>query len=280
MLPPSAPERTSNLEEIIPFYQFLLVDSCLINLDSDLSEELYLVKNPAQLPRFTSRLEELKQSIQTLQDYIAKYNHLYVTSEVQEELAPFSAHLRQVQSYNNLKWREQQRELRPGTSRPKFDRWNKRHNKILEQLEEEDFDSSGYESRVGRALDLIREVADNIESLSKSFPVYHYSGNLPRLATKKASIADASLVAALLDYAQKAEHQQHAAAILTADGDIFQLFHKHLQTLSPAEQRDLSSRVAVHFWSHLQPGFIRLGYTPPSSVREAEGHRIFHGKIL
>ena len=271
LLQQRVPERTLHLEEIIPFYQFLLVDSCLFSLDSGLSQQLYMVKDPSQLLRFTSRLEDLTKNIQMMRSYLSRYNHLYVTPEIQEEITPFITHLRQVQSYHESKLSQQQRELRRGNNRPKFNRWNKRRNQMLERRGEDDFDNSDYEVMARQTLDLMLHAADGLNSLSTEFPVYHYSGNLPRLATKKASIADASLVTALMDYVKKPDHQQHAAAILTADGDIIQLFHGHLQTLSPSDQRDLSSRAAVHFWSHLKREFIRLGYFLPQYVRETEG---------
>ncbi len=268
----SAPERTSDLEEIIHFYHFLLVDNCLIHAGSGLSEQLYMVKEPARLLRFSIELEDLTQNIQMLQSYISRYKHLHITPEIQQEMMPFTAHLRQVTSYHRSKLSQQQRELRQKNGRPRFSRWNKQYNRTLERLEEEDFDPSDYNSRVEQTLRLMQDAADGVESLSKGFPVYQRSGNLPRLSVMKASMADASLVGALVDYAQKSENRNHTAAILTADGDVISLFHKHLQTLSPAEQIDLSSRIAVHFRSHAEKVLTRIGYCPPLQVRKSEGY--------
>lgn len=267
-LAPQAPERTVDMEEIIPFYHFLLVDNCLIHSDSGLSEQLYTVRDPSHLLRFTTRIEDLIRDTESMREYISKYDHLYVTPEIQREMGPLTIHLREVASYQGRKIVQQQQELRQRNGRPKFSRWNKRHNKRLEQQEEEDFNPSGHQSIVEHTIRLMHDAANAMESLSQEFPVYQHSGNLPRLATMKASVADASLVGALMDYAQKPENKKHTAAILTADGDVIQLFHRHLQTLSPTEQIDLSSRVAVHFRSHTEKVFIRIGYYLPREVKE------------
>lgn len=263
-----APERTLNLEEIIPCYDFILMDNCLLKADQSLSEHIYMVKQPSQLLRFTERFRNLVKSIEEMQGYLSKYQHLYLTPEVKEEMFPFAVHLRQVAWHHQSKLPQIEQDWHPSRGRPKFSRHNRRRNKLLERQSEEGFDFSEYNSTLQQTLDLIHRAADSLDQLAETFPVYQRSYELSRITVLKASMADASLIAAMVDYAKKEEHQSHTAAILTADGDIIKLFHKHLLTLPYAEQRSLSPRVAVYFQEPASQMFRRFVYNIPYRVQE------------
>lgn len=266
-----APEKTLNLEEIIPHYNFILVDNCILYSKSNLSDELYMVKEPGKLHKFTAQLQELEKEIQTLRGYITKYNTLYLTPEVKEEMMPLVSHLRRVASYHQSKLPLPQRAWKNNKSRLQFQPNNKRYNKFLERQRDKEFDFSEYRNEVQQTLDLICRVADDIVTLSETFPIYQSSNTVPRLPTLKASMTDAGLLGALIDYAQKQENKKNIAAILTADGDIISLFHTHLQSLPPVEQMDLSSRLAVHFRNNVNKEYTWLGFHPSYRVRETVG---------
>lgn len=263
-----APERTLNLEEIIPCYDFLLMDNCLLTVDTQLSEQIYMAKQPSQLLRFTEHFKDLVKSIEEMQGYLLKYRHLYLTPEVKEEIPPFAVHLRQVASHHQSKLQHLEQDWPPSRGRPKFSRHNRSRNKLLERQQEEGFNFSEYNSMLQQTLDIIHQAADSLEQLAETFPVYQRSYELSRITVLKASMADASLIAAMVDYAKKQEHQSHTAAILTADGDIIKLFHKHLLTQPFTEQRNLSPRVAVHFREPADQMFIKFVYNLPYYVRE------------
>ncbi len=263
-----APEKTLHLEEIIPCYDFLLMDNCLLKADQSLSEHIYMVKHPSQLLRYTERFKDLVKSIEEIQGYLAKYQHLYLTPEVKEEIAPFAVHLRQVASHHQSKLPQLERDYQSPRGRPKFSRHNKRKNKLLERQQDEGLEPAEYSSTLQQTLDLIYQAADSLDQLAETFPVYQRSYELSRITVLKASMADASLIAAMVDYAKKKEHQSHTAAILTADGDIIKLFHKYLLTLPVAEQRSLSPRVAVYFQEPAGQMFKRLVYNLPHYMRE------------
>lgn len=262
-----APERTLNMEEIITCYDFILMDNCLLKADPQLSEQIYMIRQPSQLLRFTERFKDLVKSIEEMQGYLLKYQHLYLTPEVKEEIPPFAVHLRQVASHHQSRLPQLERDYQSPRGRPRFSRQNKRRNRLLERQQEDEIDFSEYSGTMQQTMNHMYNAADSLERLAEAFPVYRRSYELSRITILKASVADASLIAAMVDYAQKQENQRSTAAILTADGDIIKLFHKHLTTLPFAEQRSLSPRVAVHFREPADQMFKRFVYNIPHYVR-------------
>ena len=262
------PEKTVTLEQILPHYHFLLVDNCLIHPNNGLSEELYSIRQPEQLFRLSAPIEAMIEISEAFRSTISNYKNVYITPEIKNEIGPLIDHLRQVASYQQGKLSRLERELKLRNGRMRFSHHNRRKNKFLEQRGKED--SHEYEESTQRPIELLYRSADSLQALQEEFPVYQREErDLAPIMTGKASLADASLTAALFEYIQKPENQRHQAAILTADGDIIQLYHAHFATLPPSKQVKLSPQTAVYFQKPRTQNFIYFGYHPPWQVREA-----------
>ena len=270
--PPHHVKETLNIEEIFLRYDFLLMDNCILHQDSTLSDELYDVRTPEKLSRFKPRIESMIQMFETIRGYLSQYKHVHITPEVKNEIAPLANHLRNVAMYNQTKCSELERELQRRDRRPRFSRKNKFRNKVLEMQREEDFDLSNYTEIVRQPIELLQTSADILQKLAEEFPIYQRKMGLPQITIGKASPTDASMLAALFDYIQKPENQEHQAAILTADGDLIQLYHSHFATLTPSEQVELPRRTAVYFREPYKETFLRFEYHPSWKVRETAGN--------